>query len=199
MVDSTKENICVSRSCNSVLEAIIFDRMVQVIKYTIISFFMIIFRGRYSYCFSRPYLYADDFFRTRFATGTSDWPFDVIHLKKVSWNFTLLSDDDQNLSISTGNCCLIVEILVSIDSNLHLRFLSPCLILCWGYRSKTMSMHVEPFDKDENVFQSAPSKSYNIPNSSWYLPSINHEMNNNRCFQTSFRDIGRTWFFKKSL
>ena len=68
MVDSTNKNICVSQSYNNFLEAIIFDRMVQVIKYTIIGFYTIIFKGRYSYCFSTLYLYTGgDIFRIRTA------------------------------------------------------------------------------------------------------------------------------------
>ena len=39
-------------------------------------------------------------------------------------------------------------------------------VLCWRYRSKSMSVRVQPFDKDENVFQSAPDL-FN-----WYLSSI---------------------------
>ena len=78
------------------------------------------------------------------------------------WNFILFSEDDQNLSISTGNCCLTDVIFVSIGSSLLLRFLSPCLILCLRYTSKTI--REQPLDKLEKVLHSALKKSSYVAN-----------------------------------
>ena len=81
------------------------------------------------------------------------------HLINDCWNFILFSEDGQNLSISTGNCCLTDVIFVSIGSSSLLRFLSPCLILCLRYVSKTMSIRKQPLDKLEKVLHSALKKS----------------------------------------
>ena len=159
MLNCTNENNCGSRSYNYFLEAIIFDWMVQVIKYETSSWS---FLREGTLIVSLRHTCIQEVISSVFAppsyTGTSDNPsFDVIHLMK-DWNFALLSDDDQNLSISTGNCFLMVEMLVYIGSNLLLRFLSPCLILCWRYRSKAMAMRVRPFYKalSENPWKCSP-------------------------------------------
>ena len=93
-------------------------------------------------------------------TGIFDWQWKVvIQSMKACWNFLSLSDEAQNLSISTGNCCLLLEMLVSIGSNLLLLLRSACLMLCSRYRSKTISMRLQPIDNNENVFQSTLKKS----------------------------------------
>ena len=84
--------------------------------------------------------------------GTSNLHSKLIHLMKASWNLILLAQDAQNLSISTGSCCLTI-------ANLLLLLLSPSLMLCRRYKSKTMSIREHPFDNTEKVCHSALKKS----------------------------------------
>ena len=82
-------------------------------------------------------------------TGIFDSQWKVIQSMKACWNFILLSDEAQYLSISTGNCCLVSEMLISIGSNLFLLLRSACLMLCSRYKAKTISMQLQPIDNND--------------------------------------------------
>ena len=79
-------------------------------------------------------------------TGIFDWQWKVIQSTKAC---LLLSDEAQYLSISTGNFCFVSEMLISIDSNFLLLLRSACLILCSRYKAKTISMRLQPIDNND--------------------------------------------------
>ena len=157
MIDGTYENICVSRGNDDFFIAFVFDWF----KWYII-FFVVIFSEGTAINSPSDICMQDVMFSVLAPprkTGIFDWQWKVIQSMKACWNFILLSDEAQNLSISTGNCCLLLEMYQSVLTCFFLLLHSDCLTLCSRYKSKTISMRLQPIYNDENVFQSTLKKS----------------------------------------
>ena len=130
--------------------------MIQVIHSPIIRFFVVISRWMSCYYYTVGYSRQEVMFSALPSlrkTEKRDCQWEVIQSIIACWNFTLLSGEAQNLYISIGNCCLVLEMLVLI------LLLSACLILCCSFKSKAISMQLQPIDNDENGFQSTLKKS----------------------------------------
>ena len=189
MIDGTYENICVSRGNDDFFIAFVFDWF----KWYII-FFVVIFSEGTAINSPSENCMQDVMFSVLAPprkTGIFDWQWKVIQPMKACWNFILLSDEAQNLSISTGNCCLLLEMLVSISSNLLLpsspfRLLNALLEIQIKDNIHAVAAYIQRRKCFPNYFKEI-FVSYQIHLFICHLPSIRHKINNNHCFQSFFR------------
>ena len=123
MVDSTYKNISVSGSNDSLFKAMIAFSLIDWFKWYIIqssaSSWSFLKEG--TVVTSPPDHGIQEVIFLPLAptriTGKSDWQWEITQSSKNCWIFILLSGKVKNLSISAGNCCLLLEMLVSVCSD----------------------------------------------------------------------------------